>query len=126
MRAFRELQEREGHLKPRVSAWLTGLRETIEELPDFVRVAAETGVKEVHLQRLVFFNENAIGLARPDQALYEQLSGEEAVHIDRAAALAATLGIDVQRVGRRSEPGMSLKRSDTAVRRGRCAAGHGR
>src|SRR4029077_19358026 len=61
VRAFRELQEREGHVKPRVSAWLTGLRETIEELPDFVRVAAETGVKEVHLQRLVFFADNAIG-----------------------------------------------------------------
>src|SRR6202050_4491455 len=76
--AFRDLQEREGHLKPRVSAWLTGLRETIAELPDFVRVAAQTGVKEVHLQRLVFFNDNAIGLARPDQALYEKLSGEEA------------------------------------------------
>src|ERR1700734_4251707 len=79
VRAFRELQEREGHLKPRVSAWLTGLRETIEELPDFVRVAAETGVKEVHLQRLVFFKENAVGLARPDQALYEHLSGDEAI-----------------------------------------------
>src|SRR5271156_553877 len=51
VRAFRELQEREAHIKPRVSAWLTGLRETIEELPDFVRVAAETGVKEVYLQR---------------------------------------------------------------------------
>src|SRR5262249_8728957 len=42
VRAFRALQEREGHSKPQVSAWLTGLRETIEELPDFVRVAAET------------------------------------------------------------------------------------
>ena len=35
VRAFRDLQEREGHKKPRVSAWLTGLRETIEQLPDF-------------------------------------------------------------------------------------------
>src|ERR1700738_1481074 len=87
VRAFRELQEREGHAKPQVSAWLTGLRETIEELPDFVRVAAETGVKEVHLQRLVFFKENAIGMARPDQALYEQLSAAEAVYIERATAL---------------------------------------
>jgi MoaA/NifB/PqqE/SkfB family radical SAM enzyme len=56
VRAFRELQEREGKLKPRVSAWLTGMRETVEQLPDFVRVAAETGVKEVYLQRLVFFD----------------------------------------------------------------------
>src|SRR6201992_836205 len=65
VRAFRELQEREGHLKPRVSAWLTGFRETIGEAAGFVRVAAETGVKEVHLQRLVFFNDDAIGFGRP-------------------------------------------------------------
>jgi MoaA/NifB/PqqE/SkfB family radical SAM enzyme len=59
VRAFRTLQEREGQLNPRVSAWLTGMRETVEQLSDFVRVAAETGVKEVYLQRLVFFAENA-------------------------------------------------------------------
>jgi MoaA/NifB/PqqE/SkfB family radical SAM enzyme len=112
VRAFRELQEREGHAKPRVSAWLTGLRETIEELPDFVRVAAETGVKEVYLQRLVFFNENAIGKARPDQALYEKLSGEEAMYLDRAAEIAKTLGVTFSASGAASEPGMSLKRQD--------------
>jgi radical SAM protein with 4Fe4S-binding SPASM domain len=112
VRAFRELQEREGYDKPQVSAWLTGLRETIEELPDFVRVAAETGVKEVHLQRLVFFKENAIGMARPDQALYEQLSAEEAIHIERATALADELGITFSASGGASEPGVSLKRSD--------------
>jgi len=111
VRAFRALQEREGHARPRVSAWLTGLRETIEELPDFVRVAAETGVKEVHLQRLVFFNEDAVGLARPDQALYEQLSGEEAIHIDRAAALAKSLGVAFSASGAAAEPGLSLKRN---------------
>src|SRR5882762_1278722 len=41
VRAFRELQEREGHTRPQVSVWLTGLRETVEELPAFVKVAAE-------------------------------------------------------------------------------------
>ncbi|MGA9006320.1 MAG: radical SAM protein [Xanthobacteraceae bacterium] len=115
VKAFRELQEREGHVKPRVSAWLTGLRETIEELPDFVRVAAETGVKEVHLQRLVFFKDDAIGLARPDQALYEQLSGAEAVHIDRAVELAKSLGITFSASGGASEPGVSLKRPDNGA-----------
>ena len=65
VRTFRDLQEREGKSKPRVSAWLTGLRETVEQLPDFVRVAADTGVKEVYLQRLVFFEKNPIGNARP-------------------------------------------------------------
>ncbi len=46
VRAFRALQEREGHAKPRVSAWLTGLKETLPELPAFVRVAAEAGVRK--------------------------------------------------------------------------------
>jgi radical SAM protein with 4Fe4S-binding SPASM domain len=112
VRAFREMQEREGHSQPRVSAWLTGLRETVEQLPDFVRVAAEAGVREVYLQRLVFFEENAIGKAREDQALYGQLSREEASHIDRAADIAASLGMRFSASGAASEPGMSLKRTD--------------
>src|SRR3974390_3314961 len=57
VRAFRELQEREGKTLPRGSAWLTGLKETIAELPAFVKVAAEIGVKEVYLQRLGVFEE---------------------------------------------------------------------
>ncbi len=112
VRAFRDMQERDGRSKPRVSAWLTGLRETVEQLPDFVRVAADTGVREVYLQRLVFFAENAIGKARPDQALYERLSAEETVYVDRAAALAKSLGITFSASGAGGEPGMSLKRSD--------------
>ena len=113
VRAFRDLQEREGKLKPRVSAWLTGLRETVEQLPEFVRVAAGTGVTEVYLQRLVFFGDNAIGKARPDQALYEQLSGDEAGYIARAAAVAAELGVTFSASGAVAEPGMSLKRHDS-------------
>jgi MoaA/NifB/PqqE/SkfB family radical SAM enzyme len=113
VRAFRELQEREGHARPRVSAWLTGLRETIAELPDFVRVAAETGVKEVYLQRLVFFDKGAIGKARPDQALYERLTRDEASYIEEATTLAASLGMTFSASGAASEPGMSLKRHDS-------------
>ena len=114
VRAFRNLQEREGCSRPRVSAWLTGLRETVEQLPEFVRVAADAGVREVYLQRLVFFEQNAIGKARADQALYEQLSREDARHIDRAADIAASLGISFSASGAASEPGMSLKRSDSS------------
>ena len=112
VRAFRELQEREGHDKPRVSAWLTGLRETVQELPAFVRVAAETGVKEVYLQRLVFFEDDAIGMARPDQALYEQMNRDEAGYIEEAEAVARSLGLTFSASGAASEPGMSLKRND--------------
>jgi radical SAM protein with 4Fe4S-binding SPASM domain len=111
VRHFRELQEREGHDRPRVSAWLTGLKETLSELPAFVRVAAEIGVKEVYLQRLVFFEENAIGMARPDQALYEHLSQAEAQPLEEAQALAKSLGMTFNASGA-AEPGMSLKRHD--------------
>jgi MoaA/NifB/PqqE/SkfB family radical SAM enzyme len=112
VRAFREMQEREGHERPRVSAWLTGLRETIEQLPDFVRVAAQTGVKEIHLQRLVFFDEDAIGHATPDQALYARLTEEDTAHLERAAAVARSLGVTFSASGGASEPGMSLERKE--------------
>jgi MoaA/NifB/PqqE/SkfB family radical SAM enzyme len=112
VRAFRELQEREGAQRPRVSVWLTGLKETIAELPDFVRVAATIGVKEVYLQRLVFFEQDAIGLARPDQALYDRMNREEATAIEEAAALAQAHGMTFSASGAASEPGMSLKRKD--------------
>jgi MoaA/NifB/PqqE/SkfB family radical SAM enzyme len=110
VRAFRELQKREGHERPRVSAWLTGLKETIHELPAFVRVAAEAGLSEVHLQRLVFFDQEAVGLARPDQALYERLDREEARYIDEAAAAARALGLTFSASGAATEPGVSLRR----------------
>jgi MoaA/NifB/PqqE/SkfB family radical SAM enzyme len=112
VRAFRNLQEREGKERPRVSAWLTGLKETIAELPAFVQVAADIGVKEVYLQRLVYFEHDAIGLARPDQALYEQMSRDEAAHLEAAAALARSYGMTFSASGAAAEPGMSLKRHD--------------
>ncbi len=111
VRRFRELQVREGHERPRVSAWLTGLKETIADLPAFVRVAADIGVKEVYLQRLVYFESDSIGNARPDQALFEQMTADEAVYIDEAAALARSLGMTFSASGAASEPGMSLTRA---------------
>jgi MoaA/NifB/PqqE/SkfB family radical SAM enzyme len=110
VKAFRAMQEREGHVVPRVSAWLTGLKETVAELPAFVRIAAEIGVKEVYLQRLVFFDRDAIGLARPDQALFEQLDQDEAAYLNEATTLARSLGIAFSASGAASEPGLSLAR----------------
>ena len=54
VREFTELQRAIGATTPKVSLWLTGLKETVDQLPAFVRLAAQIGVKEVHLQRLVF------------------------------------------------------------------------
>ncbi len=112
VKAFRALQEREGFTKPIVSAWLTGLKETVEELPAFVQVAADIGIKEVYLQRLVFFDHEAIGKARPDQALFEQMNGEEAVYLKQAEELARSLGMTFSASGAASEPGISLAKSE--------------
>ncbi len=92
-----------------MSAWLTGLKETIAELPAFVQVAAEIGVREVYLQRLVFFENDSIGLAQPDQALYEQMTREEAAHLEAATELARAHGITFGASGGASEPGTSRR-----------------
>jgi MoaA/NifB/PqqE/SkfB family radical SAM enzyme len=81
-------------------------------LPAFVKVAAEIGVKEVYLQRLVFFGENAIGKAKPDEALFERLSREEAAYLKEAEELARSLGLTFSASGAASEPGMSLKKQE--------------
>ena len=112
VRGFRNLQDQEGADRPRVSFWLTGLKETVAELPAFVELAAQTGVREVYLQRLVFFEQDAIGLARPDQALYDKMDRDEAAAIEEAAALAQAHGMTFSASGAASEPGMSLKRND--------------
>jgi MoaA/NifB/PqqE/SkfB family radical SAM enzyme len=110
VKAFRDMQEREGAEKPRVSAWLTGLRETIEELPEFVRVAADIGIREVYLQRLVFFDRDEIGLARPDQALFEKMDAHEAEFLKAAEDEARARGVTFSASGAASEPGTSLTR----------------
>ena len=114
VRSFRDLQEREGHARPRVSAWLTGLKETIAELPAFVEVAHSVGVREVHLQRLVYFDTDPIGMARPDQALFDQLQAEEAANLRAAEALAKSLGMSFSASGGASKPRVSLERKTDA------------
>lgn len=111
VRAFTEMQQRENLSLPRVSLWLTGLKETIAQLPDFVRIAHDVGVKEVYLQRLVYFDKDAIGMARPDQALFERLTREEQESLDRATDLARSLGIAFNASGA-TEPGESLACKD--------------
>lgn len=110
VRAFTEMQRREGLTRPRVSLWLTGLKETIAQLSDFVRIARDIGVGEVYLQRLVYFDEDTIGLARPDQALFERLTSQEQGHLDAAMKLARSLGISFNASGA-TEPDQSLARN---------------
>ena len=104
---FIAYQQQAGATTPRVSLWLTGLKETVQQLPEFVRMASSMGVREVHLQRLVF-DEAGFGMARPDSSLFERTRAEEQGAIDAAVALGATLGVTLDASGA-TEPGLSLK-----------------
>ncbi len=105
---FIAYQKQVGATTPRVSLWLTGLRETIDQLPDFVRLSAAMGVAEVHLQRLVF-DETGYGMARAESSLFEATQAQEQAAIEAAQAIGATLGVTLDASGA-TEPGLSLKR----------------
>lgn len=108
VRSFRQMQVAQAKDLPRVSLWLTGLRETLYQLEAFVRIAESVGVDAVHLQRLVFFPDNSNGMARAENALFENTSREEEQIIERATTLARSLNITFSASGA-TEPEASLK-----------------
>jgi len=109
LREFIALQRELGAALPRVSLWLTGLQETITQLPDFVRLAARIGVAEVYLQRLVF-DDLGRGLAREQSSLFERTRKEEDEAIAEAQALGRRLGVTIDASGA-TEPEASLQRA---------------
>ena len=67
---------------PRMSLWMTGLKSNIRELPALVRIAADAGISEVYIQRLVFSGRN---LAREDEALYGHMGEAELEGLGRGS-----------------------------------------
>jgi radical SAM protein with 4Fe4S-binding SPASM domain len=116
VRNFTRMQRELNAPKPRVSLWLTGLRETVDQLPGFVRLAHSIGVTEVYLQRLVFFEDpmSEKSLARAESALFEHTTEREEVLIHEAEAVAKELGVMFSASGA-VDPGESIKmqRSDS-------------
>jgi MoaA/NifB/PqqE/SkfB family radical SAM enzyme len=111
---FTSLQRELNAPKPRVSLWLTGLRETVDQLPNFVRLAHSIGVTEVYLQRLVFFDspmsENS--LARAESALFEHTTEREEALIREAGSVAKQLGVTFSASGA-VDPAESIKMQRT-------------
>jgi MoaA/NifB/PqqE/SkfB family radical SAM enzyme len=73
-------------------------RLNIEELPDLVRLAAEIGVEEVYLQRLVLTGH---GLAIPEQSLHGGVDDEMRAIVARAEAVATETGVALSASGRK-------------------------
>jgi MoaA/NifB/PqqE/SkfB family radical SAM enzyme len=112
VRAFRAMQRELAAETPRVSLWLTGLKETVGQLGDFVRLAHDMDVAEVYLQRLVYFPEGQ-GMAHRDQALFAGGDDAEGAMIREAEDLARSLGISFNASGA-TDPAASLKPGETA------------
>jgi len=110
VRSFISLQEEMKVTAPRVSLWLTGLKETVSQLPEFVKLAHKIGVPEVYLQRLVYFPD-AQGLARRESSLFEQHTAEQDSLVREAEELATSLGVSFNASGA-TEPGTSLKKKN--------------
>ena len=106
VRAFRAMQRELGVERPRVSLWLTGLKETVAQLNDFVHLAHRIDIAEIYLQRLVYFPEGQ-GLARSQSALFAGGNDEEGRLVREAEALARELGISFNASGA-TDPATSL------------------
>jgi MoaA/NifB/PqqE/SkfB family radical SAM enzyme len=106
------MQRELGAETPRVSLWLTGLKETVDQLGDFVRLAYDIDVAEVYLQRLVYFPDGQ-GMAREQSALFAGGEDDEGRQIRAAEKLAAKLGISFNASGA-TDPAASLKPRDEA------------
>jgi MoaA/NifB/PqqE/SkfB family radical SAM enzyme len=100
---LRAFVARHGGERPRVSLWFVGMQENLHELPDVVRLAADLGVPEIYLQRLVFFGsgerlEDGTTMV-PEQSLYGALEQRQAELIAECEALAVELGLAFQASG---------------------------
>jgi MoaA/NifB/PqqE/SkfB family radical SAM enzyme len=85
-----------GTKRPRLSFWLTAMRENLSELPALVDLAAEIGVPEVYVQRLVLIHR---GLAWAEQSLYGQLQAQEEAALAEAAKRARAHRLDFRASG---------------------------
>jgi MoaA/NifB/PqqE/SkfB family radical SAM enzyme len=94
--AFTNLRDELGATLPRLSFWFTAMRENLAELPRLVEIALETGVREIYVQRLIYFGE---GLAREEQALFRRAREEEVEIIAETGRRCAEHGIAFQATG---------------------------
>jgi MoaA/NifB/PqqE/SkfB family radical SAM enzyme len=89
-------KEKLGSKNPRISIWCVATRENLLELPDLVRMAANLGVSEVYLQRLVYFvgqPDQQYGIARDNMAIFGKDDDTEAQIIEECTRLSTALGI---------------------------------
>lgn len=96
VKAFVALQKAQNASKPAVSLWFTAMKENLPELPQLVDLASDAGVKEIYLQRLVYFEE---GMASSKQALFKRSTPEELAIVKRCEEACKERGITFKAAG---------------------------
>jgi len=81
---------------PRLSFWMTGLRENLAELPGLIDIAGRVGVDEVYVQRLTFWGQ---GLATAEQSVYRDASDDVDEILAEAERRAAELDVRLRGAG---------------------------
>jgi radical SAM protein with 4Fe4S-binding SPASM domain len=108
LKTFLLLQKQQRTDHPKLSLWFLGTRENIGELPGFVKLAAEIGIRDVHLQRLVYFQDDeGYGVARATKTLQDATDGSSEL-IRESQDMAAKLGLNFDASGL-SRPVESLR-----------------
>jgi radical SAM protein with 4Fe4S-binding SPASM domain len=108
LRSFIFLQKQQRVTHPKLSLWILGTKDNISELPGFVKLAAEIGIGEVYLQRLVYFQDDAgYGVAKGSMTLQDSDAGSSAL-IEQSQDMGAKLGIQFNASGL-SRPVESLR-----------------
>ena len=99
LKAFVEHLEQLHVSRPKLSLWYLGTRENIAELPDFIRLADSIGIKDVYLQRLVYFQDGAgYGVALPEKTLMAS-DGKTREYLNQSQDLAKQFGIQFNASG---------------------------
>ena len=109
-------KERLGATTPHISIWCVATRENLQELPELLHLAADLGVLEVYMQRMVYFAsepEKQYGMARDEAAIFGKDENEEDRIIEECTQLSYSLGINFLASGGR-DPVNSLAAARTA------------
>lgn len=92
-----------GYDRPRVSLWWVAMQANLQQLPEFVRLAAQIGIVEVYLQRLVYFGgggELADNTTmKAEESIYAALEDQQAKIINECEILATRLGMEFRASG---------------------------
>jgi len=100
LKSFLLLQKQLQVASPKLSLWFLGTQDNISELPGFIELAAEIGIEEAYLQRLVYFQDDeGYGVARATKTLQDSANGSWEL-IQESQEMAAKLGIQFDASGR--------------------------